>query len=387
MIRVDREIGGIDAGEWDRLFDADAFASVGWLTTVETHYRGGLEPRYITAWRGERLIGASVCYLMRRSDEIETLDDLAFGRLKGQANRLGATFLPCLACGTVLGHGRGITVGPELSDSEQAETIQTVLDAFEREAVEAEVRPAFIHLLAPHSRLTELLKGRGYLESAEAPVAVLDVHWNSYDDYLTSLPARRRKSFRHQSNRFRRTGGETERVTDPGPLEADMESLADSNSRKHNHRAFPFRPGYLSALAGNLRAAARIFRSSGGDQTTGMCLSIATGREYFAATVGVAEGRNDFTYFELCFPALIKDAIALGAERIWYGRALYKVKVRRGCRLAQPSGYYKPRPLFRPAARAWLALLSRWNRRHLQSGNEGVRSQEGRRDEPSPLRG
>ena len=60
--------------------------------------------------------------------------------------------------------------------------------------------------------------------------------------------------------------------------------------------------------------------------------------------------------------SLIAHAIQAGTRRIYYGRGMYEVKVRRGCRLAATWIYTRESGLRRLGSAAWFVVASAWNR-------------------------
>ena len=51
---------------------------------------------------------------------------------------------------------------------------------------------------------------------------------------------------------------------------------------------------------------------------------------------------NDFTYFNINYYRPIMDAISSGKTRMNYGRGMYELKRRRGCKVKNICFYYKP---------------------------------------------
>jgi len=313
------------------------------------------------------MLGAAVCYLFRKTDAVETIDDVLFGRVKRLMTALGVTFLPTLMCGTVLGNSSRVNVDLELSDEQQRLVMGRLVDAIEREAESQGVRASFLHVLDSEGLLEDALRKRRYLRSLDIPFSVLDIRWKSYQEYLEHLPGKRRGVFRRQARRNRASGVVISSGEELTGMERDIEELANLNSLKHNGRRFAFRDGTVAALKRNLGTQARIHRASKGGQTTGMCLTIQSKTVSFVTVIGVEQSaRKDFTYFEVCYSAVISDAISQGLHQIHYGRSMYELKRRRGCHLVEAHNYCRPVGWRRHTTRPWLALLSAWNKRILR---------------------
>jgi predicted N-acyltransferase len=362
-MQVHRSIDEFDALQWDRLAADSVFASVGWLRTVETHYRGGVEPYYVSIGHGERMVGAAVCYVFQKTDEVETPDDVWLGRAKQLMNRLGVSFLPALVCGTAFGNSSPVLVDAELSDSDRLGVIQELLAGVETQANKLAVGVGFLHVLESDSGLQESLGSRGYLAALDVPYAVMDISWDSYDGYLDHLPRKNRREFRRQSNRHRKSTTKIETLIEVGDREADLRALVDLNSIKHNGRPFAFRDGFFGAVKKNLTERAQLYRASTDEASTGICLTLCGGQEIFTTIIGVDRSAvDDFTYFEIGYRFPIAVAAARQIRRVHYARSMYAVKRRRGCYFINSTNYCKPRGWRRNLAQLWLALLSAWNK-------------------------
>jgi len=358
----------VDAAAWNRLAGDNAFASYGWLLTLERMWRARFEPLYFTCAGGDGLSAGTVCYELKASPGIETLDDLLFGRLHGAALRLGCSFLPALICGPAQGYGWHIGTDPRLPADERDRLRRRVLDAVEEEADRRRLPLAFAHALDEQCELQALLEERRYLRSRNVPIALMDVRWASLADYFNSLPAKRRREFRRERRRNADAGVEIEALGGTrAPADRVYELLQD-NARRHHSPPPPFGPEAFGELGRNMGDGVMVLVARKGESVSGAFVALEHGRAAIAYAVGVdpALGGEDFTYFNLVYYSLIERAIARGLDRIYFGRGMYSVKTRRGCRLSGASIYLRTRgALSRTLSRPWLALASAWNRSKL----------------------
>lgn len=369
LVCLNRTISDIDEHEWNRLAAQNAFATHRWLRTVETSCRAPLQALYFTLRRDETLIAAAVCYVCPVTREIETLDDLFFGRLVRAARLLGLSFLPAVVCGPLLGYGWHIGVRPGAGEAAADEARRRILDAMESEADARGLRLTFAHLLDDEGELTGLLTKRGYLRCRNAPVAVLDVKWRSFDEYTADLPPRRRREFKRQTNRNRDAGNVIARVESTRGVEGRLLDLIDDNALKHNARPFPCGLGFFEALEAGLGEHARIFAARKAGAITAVTVMLVQCDAAFPVAVGVdyRVASDDYSYFQLTYNTLIAHAIESGIRRVYYGRGLYDVKVRRGCWLTDSWIYTRSSGSHRLASAAWFAVVSFWNRQKLSS--------------------
>ncbi|MGH9673127.1 MAG: GNAT family N-acetyltransferase, partial [Bryobacteraceae bacterium] len=223
-----------------------------------------------------------------------------------------------------------------------------------------------VQVLDEERELRELLEERGYLRCRNVPVSILDLKWRSFDDYLASLPRKHRVEFQRQIKRSREAGNDTETVGSCAGIENRLLELLDANARKYGGRPFAAGKDFFGSLTGNLGPAARIFALRNAGRLTAACVVIVEPPAGVALAVGVEEaGAGEYAYFQVTYYSTIADAIACGLERLYFGREMYQVKLRRGCRLTNAWIYMNPAGVRRVVAASWFAIASRWNRRKL----------------------
>jgi predicted N-acyltransferase len=369
-LSVHRTICEIDVHEWNDLAGDSAFALHGWLLTVERSWREAVDPLYFTLTLDGRLIAGSVCYLADANSRNETLDDMLFGRMTGIARAVGMSFLPSLVCGPALGYGWHIGVHAALSECEADRARSHVLDAIEMEARAREMQVSFALVLDSEPGLKRLLTERGYLRCRNVPVNVLDLTWQSPTAFMYGLPRKRRTEFQRQIKRNRDAGCVIETTGNPAAVEARLLQLLDWNAQKHSGRPFPAGDGFFRELSRNLGANALVFTARLDESLTGVHVVLLGKEAAFAAAVGVdpQTAVRDYTYFVIAYHSPISMALERGLSRFYFGRGMYEIKRRRGCRLTDSWTYAKvPGPRWIVSA-AWFALATQWNRYKLPSG-------------------
>lgn len=272
-------------------------------------------------------------------------------------------------CGPAFGYGWHIGVDSTLSGEEAMTARRVILDALEAEADARGLQITFAGVSDEERGLKALLGQRRYLKSRNVPVAVLDLQWASFDEYLQSLSSRNRREFKRQINRNRSAGVLVELLDWPGELEGRFLELIDLNARKHNAFSFGLGPGFMSELKRAFGANVRIFRAQKAGVVTGVCVMLVRDDAAFPIVVGVdrAVSSDDYTYFQIVYNAPIADAIDSGLRRMYYGRGMYDLKARRGCALVNTWIYSRQSGPARMAVASWFAMASLWNRRKLSS--------------------
>lgn len=357
-------ITDIDAPAWDRLAGENVFATHGFLRTVEACCRAPIEPIYFTLHRSGVLIAASVCHIVGPSPGIESIDDMVFGRVAGPARAVGLSLLPALVSGPAIGYGWHLGIDPGLDARDARESGLTLLDAMEAEAGARGLRVSLPQVLDDEGDLPAWLTERRYLRCRNVPVAVLDLPFASFEDYLAHLPRKSRSESRRQTNRNRDSGTVIDLTDAVDDIEGRLQELIDLNSQKHNGLPFALGPGFLGALRRHLGGRARVFVARKSGAITGVCAMLMQGATACPIAVGIdAElAAGDYTYFQVTYHAPIAHVIASGMRRIYYGRGLEDVKARRGCRFANTWTYLCPGAAQRPVTVAWFLGASAWNR-------------------------
>jgi predicted N-acyltransferase len=354
----------IDPHEWDRLAGDNAFATYGWLLTVEQCSRARVEPLYFLHRENGIVVATAVCYVASASNHVETLDHMIYGRAAGAARALRLSVMPALVCGPALGYGWHIGLDDALEPVARQRVRASMIDAMESAARDRGLELSFVHLMDRESELAGQLRQRGYLRCANVPVAVLDVRWATFDAYLDDLPQRTRSEFRRQMKHNRAAGtvidvAETMQNNDRRALE-----LFDANQWKHSRLRFAFDERSFASFDTHMRGRAKLLTATKAAALTGACLVLNQGTCGYAVAVGIDQARagDDYTYFHLTYNSTIADAIASGLRRVYYGRGLYEVKLRRGCTLENTWLYSHASGAGRVATAAWFGLASFWNR-------------------------
>jgi predicted N-acyltransferase len=356
LLRIYRSIREVDATAWNRLAGGNAFALHGWFLTTEITCRATVEPLYFALYRNEALVAGAVCYVVNAGGIIETLDDMIFGRCQ----RFAPSLLPALVCGPILGYGWHIGVAP---GEDGLEAMPVVLDAMEAEARARRLDLSFTLVLDEEGELQRLLGARSYSRCRNVPIAMLDLPWNSFEEYLAHLPGKTRGEFRRQIHRNRREGSVT--GLSEGNEGARLLELVDGNSRRYSQLPFAFGSGFFDELRRSLNGQARVFTAWKKGAIRGTSTLLVENRTAYAIAAGVdrVSAGDDFTYFQVGYYTPIAHAIASGIRRIYYGRGMYEVKIRRGCRLADSWVYMRASGFRRLIAAFWFPVASYWNRR------------------------
>ena len=353
-------ISEVDASEWDRLAGQNVSASYGWLKTVEESYADPKPCRYIMVRGPDGLLAAATGSVEEKTDGVIGLDDVFFGRCAKFAQHLGLSMLPSLVCGTRTGTAGPILLRSDIPIPERGRLIHELVQAVEQMARAKDWSVCFREVSRTSPWVMEVLDQRGYLRSPELPWAYLDIHGSSFPEF------RRHLSMQHPStaknmltdiNRGRRHGVVIEQVEEPARYGDSLHRLMNAHYVRLNRKPFPFGPSFFERLKLNLGGKALIYVARIGDELVGVLAGLKSDCASYISMIGVdhKRGRAGAVYFNLCYNRPIQDAIAAGDRRMYYGKLLYQLKAKRGCKALDGNLYF--RTWNRPRAQA-LRLLS-----------------------------
>lgn len=329
-------ISKINPAEWDRLAGDDALYSHAWLSTVEACTLEQPGFFYLLARVNGTLLGAAACQI-RLGNESASLDKSFYGRASSVARATGFGATPAIAVGSRFGFSPPFIFDPLLS----ALQVEKIAEAFILRIVErAELMKACVML-----RNTKLgmfvptLSRARFVATPDVPTTYIDIRWNAFADFrrdLKKIHPGTEKAIRNQTSRAKRDGIVVERLTDPAMLSARLHEVLDAHYRRLNGNSLPVGDGFLSEALRRLSDDADITVARDDSAVLGVHFALRRGGVSHALLVGTSTERARTTdaYF-LLLNHVMDRAIKSRDRRLYFGRLLYQVKLRRGCSIEQ----------------------------------------------------
>lgn len=366
----------ISRSEWEQLTTADVFGQFDWLHTAEISIRGARRAKYFLLYRNQKLIAAAVGYRLSRGDELSRLDDLLFGDSAALATRLRLTPNQSLYFGPLVGHGRHVFWNRNCHADEVDERIYLLLKQITTHKDFAGVTIAFGRIPASEARLLAALRRLGFLESKSWPISYLNIRWNNFEDYVSSLSRRGKNlptKIRRELAAPEKIGIVIKRSTDFGTKAENICHLFDENHRKHSSAVSEFKPDFIEALAKHHASGSviTIAKADGEPQMLGCALLLTAEGTASGPLVGIAKHESNrvaFTYFNLAFYAPIRYCIENGIRNLYFGAGLRHMKRKRGC--DEMDTYVFMRPATRVGYlfwRVWFVFHCYWIQRKTRS--------------------
>jgi predicted N-acyltransferase len=359
--------------EWDRLIGDNVVVSHGWLRTLEETYIVDPSPRYVLLREEGTLVGATLGYLFRPTDNVQTLDDIMFGRLKSAVSKLSCSFLPALVCSPIRGHGSQLLVDESLDVQKRTALTEELLDALEGMARSESLPLSFLNIPQEHLELRKMLRHRGYNEALALPTFYMEVQWRTFEEYVAAVKRVSKNMARNvtkEINRNRRAGVRIEKMDDVKTHRARLHELADEHWFRYNQRRFPYNPAFFETVREYLGHGAVVYAAFMDSVLIGFMLLLRRDKRAYALELGVDPelGNKNATYFNLDYYAPLSDAIEDGTRWIHVGGGLRDAKIRRGCKRLDLYLYYRSDSKIKNLAlRPFFAFYSMWVRRKWRS--------------------
>ncbi len=151
-----------------------------------------------------------------------------------------------------------------------------------------------------------------------------------------------KKSISRHINKNKKAGVIIEQLKDIDVNEDRLFALLEMNYRKYN-RSIPLKPDFFQRVKENFGDNAVINIATKEEKITGVNIEFRKGNEAVIGYVGIdyKYSQNDLTYFNIMYYKPINEAIKDGLKRIYFGKALYKTKSKRGCKIGNAYLFYK----------------------------------------------
>jgi len=371
---VTPSISDIDEQEWDSLVGSNAVTSHGWLKAFEEESAGGFEPFYLRLCRDGQTVGATACFLCRPGSRLSNPDEIMYGRFGRLPALLNLTFSPAMVVGPhgPYGFHQTFLLGAKLSDGDRHRAFEVLLNGIEDLARSTGTALHFPNLTTGREpELTLLLTNRNYLSTRAFPVCYLDIEWDSFQgylSYLSSFSSKMKGNVKEEMSRFERAGLTIEVLDNPAEHRARLFELADSHYRSYNNRGIAFTPEFLPTLKASLGQNAVFYGAFRKRELVGFVVLVRRGDVGYLTWTGIDRlaTLREGTYFNLVFYRPIQEAIKARIKKLYFGRALYETKLRRGCRLYGPRYFYRSNDrVSHRILRSWFTFHESWMKRKM----------------------
>jgi len=276
------------------------------------------------------------------------------------------SFLPAVICNRQKGHGTHFIFPPGIKQDQIILLQNKMINEIESIAKNNKASICFLNVINNEIQLMKSLIERRYYKTIDLPSNFIDVKWSSFEGYKKYLSQKypyMNKSIRHQLNRNKKASVVIEQLQNITNHQERLLELLKMNHSKYNSTIFPLKPNYFKQVKENFGDNAIIYTAIKDGIIIGVGVELRKGKEAFFSSIGVDHdlSQNDLTFFNLGYYEPIKNATECKIKRIYYGRGLYRTKIKRGCIPEEMFIFYKPgNKSMNSIVKLWFAFHKRW---------------------------
>ena len=233
-LRILDSLAGVDAAQWDALARGNPTLAHAFLDTLHASgcasAKTGWAPQYLTAWEGERLVGAVPLYVKSHSYG-EFIFDWAWA---DAYERHGIAYYPKLLAAVPFTPATGARL--LATDADVRARLATALLATARAAPVSS-----LHVLFPSAEDAQALREAGMMERSSVQFHWRNAGYATFDDFLGALSHDKRKKIRQERRRVAEAGIAFRRVTGREARDADVDFFTACYRRTYRaHRSTPY---------------------------------------------------------------------------------------------------------------------------------------------------
>lgn len=355
----------LDTARWDALTKTDSlFLSRRYLRVLEDAGPDNLQQRYALIFRGQEPVAAVVAQLVTISLARVGKARQHHRAVERPLERLDERML---VCGNLLSWGmHGVCLA---ANEDPANLWPAVAEALYRlrraDKLSGDTDLVMVKdFTADHAAAASVLHRFSYRPVETDPNMVLEISpaWRSYEDYLTSLTSKYRKTCKQIDKEVEAAGCSVEDFN-ASQIEQHAESLHSLYVQTHSNAKFrpvTLSPVFLPTLAAYLGDdfRCRVVKRDG--QLLGFVTSLRDGETAVGYNIGFdrAAAAEVPIYLRL-LNAVVADAIELGGRRLSLGRTALEPKARLGAKPEPMSVMVRHRiPMLNVLVRALLHTVS-----------------------------
>ena len=361
--RLEEDLGAIDREAWEGLDHPSPQLSCDWLRARSGTIRG--RPRFVlvSTTGGSPIVGVASHLVDGASHpgydpaQVLAVDDLpaadvveeagareALSALRAALRQPVIRVHPALVVAAP-GRSPGISYRSGLDRDARRMAAEVAAEAVERQAA-ADAAPTicWLYLLEGQDEiLDEVLRDRGYLRAVVDADCYLPVAWDSFDGYLASFRAPRRREIRREMAALA-AGGVRVDLHGADVLGPELAKLELQWRHKYQRSAtYEDTLADYAELRRYMTSGLRIFVASRAGRPLGFSVFLEQGQTWHGRFGGFDyTNRRLFLYFNLLFYQPLLAALERRITCIRYSLKSYEEKRSRGCSLQNVLAYVRP---------------------------------------------
>lgn len=308
--------------DWEELVGRDiAEYDYRWYK-VNEKFDKNLNPKYITVYKGNKLVGSAFISIQNKLDISIRKSHLTFPLL-GK--------ISFFRCSSPISNFSGFFFNKE-------EVLKIIMKKIE-EILKQNRAVLSNFVIGQNNILSNFLESRGFYRIKCKPNTFLDIKWKTFDEYLSSLPKSERHDIRKTINRSKKYGISIEYKKNFSSMSKKLCELYGNVAGKHRERSMP--ENFFKVLDREMGDNTDLFLCKKEDKVIAYGLSLNNTAVASHKFLGLDYGhRKSQAYFLLYYEG-IKKAINDGLKRIYFGSTTYRYKERIGCKRFENFQYIR----------------------------------------------
>ncbi len=311
QVKVITSLREIDSRVLNEMSD-DVFYHYDWLSFVEHSDIFNVFPRYIIVLQGNELVALVPCFLETPRSRWSLERDI-LGRIQKVSNLVGVSLRPVLMCYSPPYSPSRTLIKPEFQTKVSA-ILSLVLEEIDQMCLRERIPlSAFLHHYGNNDFLIRDLIGHQYAKFPALPDTYIQLGYEDFEGYLSSLGASARRNVRREMRKSRETGVKI-KVYQGEEIES-IASLLYSLHRNvcaHYGQKFSlFSAQFFQEIGQYLGSKAWVYAAWKDDRMIGFSLCLRRGETARVYVTGLdyGENRGSFTYFNVNYYAPLERLI------------------------------------------------------------------------------
>jgi uncharacterized protein len=361
--RLEEDLGAIDREAWEGLDHPTPQLSYDWLRARSRTIKGRPRFAFVSTAGGSPVVGVAAYLvdgashpgydpaLVLAAQDLPAADVVeepgarpALAALRAALREPVDRVHPALVVAAP-GRSPGISYGSGLDRDARRMAAEMAAEAVERQAA-ADAAPliCWLYLLdGQDDVLDEVLRDRGYLRAVVDADCYLPVAWDSFDGYLASFKAQRRRGIRREMAALTAAGVRVD-LRGADALGPDLVRLELQWRHKYQRSAtYEDTLADHAELRRHMASGLRVFVASRAGRPLGFSVFLERDRTWHGRFGGFDyANRPLFLYFNLLFYHPLRAALERHVTCIRYSLKSYEEKRSRGCSLQHVLVYVRP---------------------------------------------
>ena len=357
QISIIKSIHETEKNAWNK-FEGGPYYSYEWFSYIEENFGKEFIISYLLCTEKGKLVGALPVFrpLLKHNAYFNVI----FGNYKW-LNKLPLLESKPLICFSPYTFKSTILTEKRIQKEVGKKLLEAAQDIMKKEKLTEIV---FFNISEREISLVNLLQEANYQRMFHIKSTLIKNKWNTFDEYVSSLKKRSRKTIRNDINRFEGSGAKTKILTNYKKRLPELAKLCQEVLDKHESTMYKFSEKILSSFYNHMKPYMSIFVC----EHKGKYIATITNLEKdklvsnHALGLNYIQTRENRAYYNTIYYQQIRNMIKKGIPEADFGTEAFRTKEIRGCTLVNRYMFIKQRKN-NPIKNMWFRLLDKHYKR------------------------